>query len=111
MKKLLFVAILAFLPIRAGNVAANKLTGTAAVVQVSTTSTPVRWIQFQAKSDNAADAFYGSCSDLTATTKGFALPKGSGQLLPVNAQGGYDLAQVCVYAAMSDIIYVSWETF
>ena len=111
MKKLLFVAILAFVPLVAGDVGAKKITGAGSTVQLSTTSTSVRWVQLQADAANTDPVYYGDCTVAAGGANGFALPKGSGQLLPGNAQGGYDLAQVCVYVSNNDVVWVSWEKF
>ena len=96
------------IPIRAGDVHGKKITGAAATVQLSTTSTPVKWIQIIAPSGNSANVFWGDCS-VTSSANGTILPAGAGQFLPPPAQGGYDLAQVCVYIANADLLYVGYE--
>jgi hypothetical protein len=99
-----------FPPLRGGDVAAIKITGAAATVPISTVSTNVRWVQLVTPSGNAANVLWGSCA-VTSSTNGSIIPAGAGQFLPPTPQGGYDLAQVCVYVAMSDIVYVSWDKF
>lgn len=109
MKKLLFALALFLLPIKAGDVHTLKITGTAATVALSSTSQSVRWIQLVAPSGNGANVLYGDGT--TSATVGSVLVAGSGQMLPPTAQGGKDLAQVFVYVANNDIVYVTWETF
>lgn len=109
MKKLLFTLALLLLPIKAGDVHTRKITGTAATVALSSTSVSVRWIQLVAPSGNGANVLYGDGT--TTSSVGSVLVAGSGQMLPPTAQGGYDLAQVFVYVANTDIVYVTWETF
>ena len=104
------IAVLFFLPLRAGDVQAKKVTGAATTTQLSTTSTPVRWIQLVTPSANSANVIWGDCT-VTSSANGSIIPAGAGQMLPPNQSGGYDLAQVCIYTAMSDIVYVSWEKF
>ncbi len=109
MKKLLLALAILLLPIKAGDVHTRKITGAASTVALSTTSVPVRWIQLVVPTGNSANVLYGDAT--TSSSVGSILVAGSGQMLPPNAQGGYDLAQVYVYAATSDLVYVSWETF
>jgi hypothetical protein len=111
MKKLLLIVALALLPIKAGDVQTLKITGAASTVALSSTSKSVRWIQLVAPSGNGANVLYGDAT--TSSSVGSVLVPGSGQMLPPNGggAGGYDLSQVSVYVANSDIVYVTWETF
>ncbi len=110
MKKLLVLLIaLAILPIKAGDIHTRKITGTAAAVALSTTHVNVRWIQLQVPSGNGSNVLFGD--ETTSSTVGSLLVAGSGQMLPPTSQGGKDLAQIFVYVANSDIVYVTWETF
>jgi hypothetical protein len=107
---LVAIAMVFIAAARAGDIAAKKITGTAATVQLSTTSTPVQWIQLVTPTGNAANVLWGDCT-VTSSANGSILPAGSGQMLPPKQQGGYDLAQVCVYVANMDVVYVSWEKY
>jgi hypothetical protein len=109
MKKLLLIVALALLPIKAGDIQTRKITGAAATVALSSTSKSVRWIQLVVPAGNSANVLYGDAT--TSSSVGSILVPGSGQMLPPTGQGGYDLSQVSVYVANSDIVYVSWETF
>jgi len=112
MKKLiLLLTLLAILPIKAGDIQTRKITGAASTVALATTSKSVRWIQLVVPSGNGANVLYGDGT--TTSSVGSVLVAGSGQMFPPNGGGGggYDLAQVYVYVATSDIVYVSWETF
>ncbi len=111
MKKLLLAILILLVPIKAGDIQTRKITGTAAAVALSSTSKSVRWIQLVVPSGNSASVLYGD--ETTSSSVGSVLVAGSGQMFPPNGGGGggYDLAQVFVYVAMSDIVYVSWETF
>jgi len=84
------------------------ISGSAASVPISTSSTPVVWIQLVAPTGNASVAYWcDGCTAATAT--GGILPAGSGQLLPPKGRGGYDLAKVYVYVAMGDTLRVTWD--
>ena len=114
MRKLLSASLgliaLFFLPLRAGDVQAKKVTGAASTTQLSTTSTPVRWIQLVTPSANSANVIWGDCT-VTSSANGSIIPAGAGQMLPPTQSGGYDLAQVCIYVASMDVVYVSYEKF
>lgn len=109
MKKLLLIVALALLPIKAGDIQTRKITGAASTVALSSTSKSVRWVQLVVPSGNSANVLYGDST--TSSSVGSVLIAGSGQMLPPTPQGGYDLGQIFVYVAMSDIVYVTWETF
>ena len=110
MKKLLLsIILLELLPLRAGDIHTRKITGAASTVALSSTSVPVRWVQLVVPSGNSANVLYGDGT--TTSSVGSVLVAGSGQMMPPTAQGGYDLAQIYVYVATSDIVYVTWDTF
>ncbi len=109
MKKLILALVLLLIPIKAGDIHTRKITGTAATVALSSTSVSVRWVSLSAPAANGADALYG---DATASSSvGTPLVKATSFTFPPTAQGGYDLAQISVYIAMSDVVYVTWDTF
>ena len=113
MKKLLLVAILlaAFVKVGDSQAACCSITisGTAAAVQISTSSTPVHWVQLVAPTGNMSTAYWGLGT--VTTSNGNILPAGAGQFLPPKSQGGYDLSNVYVYVAMGDTLRVSWDPF
>ena len=85
------------------------ISGSAASVQISTSSTPVHWVQLVAPTGNMSTAYWSLGT--VATASGNILPAGAGQFLPPKSQGGYDLANVYVYVAMGDTLRVSWDPF
>ena len=104
----LFAFLLVPLCLRSGDVSSKSIAGSSATVQLSTTSTPVKWIQMVAPSGNAATVYWGDCATANSTNGGI-LPAGAGQMLPTKEQGGYDLSQVCVYVTTGDTLKVGWE--
>ena len=117
-KRLLVIAALLALFVHKaspGAIHAHKFTGTAAVIQLSSgvpagQVSVVHGFQLIAASTNAANIYWGDAS-LTSSTNGAALPAGAGQFWPPQTPGGYDLAQVYVYIATSDVLYLGWEEF
>lgn len=85
------------------------ISGTGAAVQISTSSTPVHWIQIVAPTGNMSTSYWSIGN--TSTANGGILPAGAGQFLPPKSQGGYDLAGVYVYAAMGDTLRIAWDPF
>ncbi len=117
MKKLLLIPALLLLFVSrgtSGDVHGKLITGAAAASSLATylslPSTPVKWIQLVAPSGNGSSVFYGTCGEITSTSGGIIVA-GAGQFMPPTAQGGYDLAQVCIYIASMDHVYVAWELF
>lgn len=92
----------------AADVKGTKITGTGAVVTLSSRSHPVLWVQLVAPSTNAANVVWGDCT-VTSSANGSILPAGAGQFMPPNTPGGYDLTQVCAYIANADVLYVAWS--
>lgn len=88
MKRLILLAILGTLCLTGQSVTATaqiELTGAGSTVQVTTTSTPARIVQFQAGATNTGTARCGNSS--VTSSSGFRLPAGSGQFLPALPQG------------------------
>ena len=84
------------------------LTGAAAVVQLKTASTAAQWIEiWNGASSNAINVGDGS----TSSSVGRPVPHTTAFLLPPVHRGGYDLNQVYVYIAMSDVVTVTYEDF
>jgi hypothetical protein len=115
MKKLFALLLLMLMPIAASDIHGVKLTGSGATVQVYASCTValcgqngvVKWIQFTTPSGNSATEYWGDGTVSSSTQQG-QLPAGSGQMLPPLENGGYDLHQVYLYIASSDVVYVSW---
>ncbi len=114
MKKLLLIALLMAVFVGIADPAATccslVITGSSASVQISTSSTPVHWIQMVAPSGNSATAYWTIGAAATTATS-MTLPAGAGQFLPPKGNGGYDLAGVYVYVANGDTLRVSWDPF
>lgn len=111
-KKLLTLCVLLVLfafKAAPGEIHTKAISGTAAAVPINSTSVSVHWIQLIAPSGNSSTSYWGDSTLTTGT--GSILPANSGQLLPPTAQGGYDLTQVYVYAAMGDTLRISWDVF
>lgn len=92
-----------------GEIHTSVISGSAAFVQITTTSLSVHWVQLIAPSGNMSTAYWGDGAATTST--GSILPAGAGQMLPPTQPGGYDLSQVFVYAAMGDTLRISWDVF
>lgn len=82
------------------------ITGTGAVVQLSSTDQQASSMQFQTPSANTGTARVGDST--TSSTVGEALPAGAGQYFPPRAQGAYSLNTWYVYVANGDKVTVLW---
>jgi hypothetical protein len=108
MKRLLF-ASLAMLLVQGTRASAPHLitiSGTGAVVRVSSTDQQASSIQFTAPAANSGIARVGDSS--TSSSVGEALPASSGQYFPPRWQGAYSLNQWYIYVPNGDTINVVW---
>lgn len=114
MKKLFFLPLFILLSAITANSAATccslVISGSSASVPISTSSTPVHWVQMVAPSGNMSTAYW-VIGAAAATASGMTLPAGAGQMLPPKSQGGYDLAGVYVYVATGDTLRITWDPF
>lgn len=109
MKRLLLGAALAALllmPVRANAPHLITITGTGAVLQLSTTDQQASSLQFIAPSANTGTARIGDAT--TSATIGEPLAAGAGQYFPPRWQGSYSLNQWYVYVANGDKFTVLW---
>lgn len=104
---LLAVALFALVPIQTRASAPHliTITGTGAVVQISTTDQQAASVQFTAPAANSGIARLGDST--TSSTVGEALPAGSGQYF-APWQGVYSLNTWYVYVANGDKITALW---
>ena len=82
------------------------ITGTGAVVPLSSTDQQASSIQFQTPSANTGTARIGDST--TSSTVGEALPAGAGQYFPPRSQGAYSLNTWYVYVANGDKVTILW---
>lgn len=106
--RIFVAALVAFLalPLRASAPHVITITGTGAVVQLSTTDQQASSIQFTAPSANSGIARVGDST--TSSSVGEALPAGAGQYLGPRWQGSYSLNTWYVYVANGDKVTVLW---
>ena len=110
MKRLFLIALLALVPFvpssRASAPNLITISGTGAVVQLSTTDQQASSVQFVAPSGNAGTARIGGST--VSSTVGEPLAAGAGQYFPPRWQGGYSLNTWYVYVANGDKVIVLW---
>lgn len=82
------------------------ISGTGAVVQLSTTDQQASSVQFTAPAANTGIARIGDAS--TTSAIGEALPAGAGQYFGPRSQGSYSLNTWYVYVANGDKVNVLW---
>ena len=82
------------------------ITGTGAVVTLSTNAIRVQWVQIISDSTNAAAMRFGECSVVSAT-RGLKIAAGGGYNTPVVLADPYVLSQLCLYVANGDKAYVA----
>ena len=109
MKRILLFAALAALltPVRASAPHIITITGTGAVVQLSTTDQQASSIQFTAPSTNTGTARIGDST--TSSTVGEALAAGAGQYEAPKANGSYSLNTWYAYVANGDKLVILWD--
>ncbi len=103
---LLLLVLFAVTALKASGPHLITISGTGAVVQLSTTDQQASSIQFTAPSGNTGVARIGDSS--TSSSVGEALPAGSGQYEPPRWQGSHSLNTWYVYVANGDKVTVLW---
>lgn len=82
------------------------ITGTGAVVQLSTTDQQASSLQFTAPAANSGNARIGDST--TSVSVGELLPPGSGQYFAPRANGAYSLNTWYAYVASGDKLTIVW---
>ncbi len=107
--RLLFALLLTLVPFEATRASAPHLitlSGTGAVVRLSSTDVQASSIQFTTPTGNSGTARIGDSA--TSSSVGEALPAGSGQYEAPRSQGAYALNTWYVYIANGDTVTVLW---
>lgn len=102
----LLLAFTALVPVRASAPHRITITGTGAVVQLSSTDQQASSVQFTAPSGNSGTARIGDAT--TSSSLGEALAAGAGQYFGPRSQGAYSLNTWYVYVANGDTVTVLW---
>jgi hypothetical protein len=106
LRVLFALAALAALPSRANAPHLITISGTGAVVRVSTTDQQASSLQFTAPAANSGIARVGDST--TSSSVGEALPAGAGQYLSPTGRGSYSLNAWYVYVANGDTVTILW---
>ncbi len=105
-RRFVFAVLALCIMARASSPHLITISGTGAVVQLSSTDQQASSIQFTAPAGNTGTARIGDST--TSSTVGEALPASTGQYFPPRWQGAYSLNTWYVYVPNGDKITVLW---